>query len=149
MPDKVPKIKVTPVVSTTSKSKDNNDENSNNGGHLFTKNTNISYLTPHFLTKGNQIDPFRHRLNLGFFGYIRVFIMSLTLAPIRFMCVIFLLSFAAFVSRIGLMCAGDPDARPFRGCRKSLQKFVLKIARAVFFCMGFHHVSIIGTQVHP
>ena len=137
----VPKIEVIDVSSPNV-----------NNGRIFAKNKNLKnanfsnnnngYLTPNFVTKGNQVDPFKHRLNLGVCGYLKIALMSVTIAPLRFLCVLFLMAFAAFVSKVGLLCASDAETKPFGGVRKVMQDFVFKISRAIFFCMGFHEVLV-------
>ena len=42
-------------------------------------------------TRSDSIDPFTHDLNPGFKNVIQIIFMSLTLAPLRLMCIVFLL----------------------------------------------------------
>ena len=75
--------------------------------------------------------------------------MSLTIAPIRLVCVILLLGLAGFLSWIGVVGVSETDltTKPLVGWRGKLQKFVLKIVRSIFFCMGIHRIEVIGKKV--
>ena len=42
-------------------------------------------------TRSDSIDPFTHDLNPGFKNVIQIIFMSITLAPLRLMCIVFLL----------------------------------------------------------
>ena len=75
--------------------------------------------------------------------------MSLTIAPIRLVCVILLLGLAGFLSWIGVVGVSEKDltTKPLVGWRGKLQKFILKVVRGVFFCMGIHRIEVTGKKV--
>jgi hypothetical protein len=130
----------------------NNNNNQKKKTKKVEEESNSSYLSPDpnkSSTTSNEVDPFHHRLSIGLCGILKIFLLSLTLAPLRLMCIIILLAFGSLVAKIGLLGVSDADSqkRPFGGWRRILQIVVMKIARAMFFCMGFHKIVISGKQV--
>ncbi len=75
--------------------------------------------------------------------------MSLTIAPIRLVCVILLLVFAGFLSWIGVVGVSESDltTKPLEGWRRKLQKVVPMVVRSIFFCIGIHRIKVSGKRV--
>ncbi|XP_072169325.1 lysophosphatidylcholine acyltransferase 2-like [Diadema setosum] len=93
-------------------------------------------------------NPFRHEINLNVWDYVRIAIMSVTLAPIRFVLTILLLLPAWVLCFTAFLGMREEDRKkPLGGWRKALSKPVLAIARFQFFCLGFHYVKVKGRQV--
>jgi len=110
-------------------------------------------LCPKYRTRSDSIDPFTHDLNPGFKNVIQIIFMSITLAPLRLMCIVFLLFTGWCFAKIGLCGTGggsyeeeSNNQLPFKSWRKCIQRLLLKILRLTFFCMGFHKINVIGHQ---
>jgi hypothetical protein len=75
--------------------------------------------------------------------------MSLTVAPIRGLCLMVMFVLASILSFIGMIgvTESDLETRPLVGWRRHLQGFVMRICRAGFFCMGVHKINVIGKLV--
>ena len=75
--------------------------------------------------------------------------MSLTLAPLRLLVILVLLSFSWLCSQIGRfgISAKECEENPFVSWRQKVQKLLLKTFRLIFFFMGFHKINVIGHQV--
>ena len=102
------------------------------------------------LKSASEIDPFIHRISLNICDVIQILLMSITIVPIRFISISFLLFFTWILARFGLLFTSK-DVRimqPFIGWRKILQIILRKIFRLIFFFMGFHRIKVIGEQVH-
>ena len=80
---------------------------------------------------------------------IKVSILSLTLAPLRLICILLIVIFTWIVSKITLMgiTFEESTSTPFTGWRKNLQWLVHKTMRAIAFCMGIHRIKVKGEQV--
>ena len=76
-------------------------------------------------------------------------LMSLTLAPIRIVCLFVLIGLAGILSWIGLIGISDSElsTKPFTGWRRRLQKLLYKVGRWGFFCIGVHRLKVIGERV--
>ena len=96
-----------------------------------------------------EIDPFTNKLSWSMQDVIKVFILSLTLAPLRLICIIFLLFCIWITCKIALLGLSfeETTAKPFTGWRQNLNWLVHKLLRAVVFCMGIHWISVKGEQV--
>lgn len=77
-------------------------------------------------------------------------LMSVTIAPIRFFCLFFLLGIAGVLSWIGLLGISETDlvTKPLGGWRRRLQRFIYKMGRWGFFCIGIHKLKITGEKVN-
>ena len=111
-----------------------------------------SYLSPEpfeMAKKQDEIDPFSHTMSPGIFDILKIFIMTFTIAPIRFALIIQMLFLAWFVSKVGLIGLSKEQSNecPIDGWRCKLQTWVRKILRAMFFCMGMHKIEVFGKQV--
>ena len=111
-----------------------------------------SYLSPEpfeMAKKQDEIDPFSHTMSPGICDILKIFIMTFTIAPIRFALIIQMLFLAWFVSKVGLIGLSKDQLNecPIDGWRCKLQTWVRKILRAMFFCMGMHKIEVFGKQV--
>ena len=97
----------------------------------------------------SEIDPFTNKLSWSVSDVIKVSILSLTLAPLRLICILLIVIFTWIVSKITLMgiTFEESTSTPFTGWRKNLQWLVHKTMRAIAFCMGIHRIKVKGEQV--
>jgi uncharacterized membrane protein YuzA (DUF378 family) len=75
--------------------------------------------------------------------------MSLTVAPVRMLALLLLIALAGTLSWIGLVGISELDlvTQPLTGWRRRLQKFVYRLGRWGFFCIGIHKLTITGERV--
>lgn len=93
-------------------------------------------------------NPFQHDLNLNAWDYIRIGLMSITIAPIRLLLTLILMLPTWFLCYVALLGLGDEAAKKsLTGWRRALKGPVLVVARMQMFCMGFHSVKVRGRQV--
>ena len=80
---------------------------------------------------------------------IQIILFSLTLAPLRSLCIIIILILGWILARVGLLGKNDEElmSRPLTGWRKKLQNLLYVLGRAICFCMGIHRVKYVGEQV--
>ncbi|XP_041454357.1 lysophosphatidylcholine acyltransferase 2-like [Lytechinus variegatus] len=92
-------------------------------------------------------NPFVHVLKMNVWDYVRIAIMSITIAPIRLLAFIILLLPAWVVCAIAVagMTREERD-QPLTGWRKALRAPILAIARCQMFCLGFHSVKVTGQR---
>ena len=102
-----------------------------------------------YFTQFKDTDPFTHTLGPGPCDILKIFFMTFTIAPIRFLIILLLFSVAWMLARIGLLCLSYDALNncPIQGWRWHLQNWVRKILRAIFFCMGLHSIEVYGEQV--
>lgn len=93
-------------------------------------------------------NPFVHVLKMNAWDYIRIGIMSVTVAPLR------VLAFTLLLVPVWVLCAvalagikKEEKENPLTGWRKALRGPILLLGRIQVFCMGFHQVKIKGQQV--
>ena len=75
--------------------------------------------------------------------------MSITIAPLRFIGLFILIGLAGILSGIGLIGISENDliTQPLDGWRRLLQKFLYRMGRWGFFCIGIHKLKITGEKV--
>lgn len=108
-----------------------------------------NFLNPKYKIHADVVDPFSHQLRAGFVDWIKIIVMSLTIAPLRLFIIFPLLFFNWILAQCCLIGKSEEDinSQPFTSWRQTLQRVILKIFRTVFFCMGFHKINVIGHQV--
>ena len=76
-------------------------------------------------------------------------LMSLTVAPIRFVILILMIILAGLLSWIGMIGVSESDlaSKPLTGWRRWLQKFLYRMGRWAFFCIGVHKLTVTGEKV--
>ena len=76
-------------------------------------------------------------------------LMSVTVAPIRFVIRILMIILAGLLSWIGMIGVSESDlaSKPLTGWRRWLQKFLYRMGRWAFFCIGVHKLTITGEKV--
>lgn len=90
-------------------------------------------------------NPFSYRLQLTVFDKIKVAILSVTLFPIRLLCLFLLLLVASLVGKLSTMCMKkEEELQPLSGYRRIMRKPLRGIGRAMLFCMGFHWIKVKG-----
>ena len=76
--------------------------------------------------------------------------LGLTLAPIRIVAAIIIMTTAIVAAMVGLIGVRKADIRskPLQGWRRLLQGLVMFLIRGLYFCFGVHRVHVTGRKVH-
>ena len=100
------------------------------------------------IAEDSNVDPFYHKTTFNTCQLIKMCVMSLTIAPIRFVSIFLLTALANLVSWIGMMGLSEIElaTKPLQGWRQMLQTLVIFILRSCFFCMGIHWIKIVGQK---
>ena len=92
-----------------------------------------------------QIDnPFTHYLNLTRWQKLQVFIMSITIAPLRF--VLALILFGICWTLASIFTLGADVSKPASRARNALYQILQMIGRSIMFVCGFHYFKITGKR---
>ena len=96
-----------------------------------------------------QIDPFTNRVELSCGQVFQIIAFSLTIAPLRLLCVMVIILFGWVLARIGLLGTTDEELTncPLMGWRKKLQRLLYALGEAISFCTGLHNVTTVGEPV--
>ena len=96
-----------------------------------------------------EIDPFTNKLSWSIKDVIQLSILSITLAPLRLICIFILLLVIWIICKIALIGISfeETTTTPFTGWRQNLNVLVHKLLRVVAFCMGIHQITVTGEQV--
>ncbi|XP_027038685.1 lysophosphatidylcholine acyltransferase 2-like [Pocillopora damicornis] len=90
-------------------------------------------------------NPFSFKLKLTLCDKLKVAILSVTLFPVRLLCLFFLLIVASVIGKLTTLCMKkEEEPEPLSGYRRIMRKPLRGIARAMLFCMGFHWVKVKG-----
>ena len=100
------------------------------------------------IAEDSNVDPFYHKTTFNTCQLIKMCVMSLTIAPIRFVSIFLLTALANLVSWIGMIGLSEIElaTKPLLGWRQMLQTLVIFILRSCFFCMGIHWIKIVGQK---
>ena len=94
--------------------------------------------------KREDVNPFVRHLNLNTWQKLQVIIMSVTVAPIRFVLLLMLFAIAWSLARI--FTIGSDTTKPAGPIRLFLYKIMQKLGRVMMFICGFHYVKVNGKQ---
>ncbi|XP_050397956.1 lysophosphatidylcholine acyltransferase 2 isoform X1 [Patella vulgata] len=109
---------------------------------------NVIYPRQDSLVSPVVENPFVHRLNWTVYDYIKVALMSITIAPIRLILVGICLLAAWPLAAIAVGFRSEADRnKPLAGWRNFLRPFVVFFCRAMFFMGGFHWITVRGKRV--
>ncbi len=97
----------------------------------------------------SALHPFTSEAQLSCFQWLKVLIMTVTLAPIKFCMVMTTLIVMWAISCVGSCCLGDQrlDSVKLSRCRKCLQHCVFCLARVLCFWLGIFCLRVKGTPV--
>jgi len=107
----------------------------------------IKVSSPSSSSTGADLDPFEHKLSLGFWQSLKIALMSVTLAPLKLVTATTCFLLAWLVARIGL-CGTSTyiESRPLTGWRRRGQDLCFWLARAMFFSAGVLWVKTKGRK---
>ena len=94
-------------------------------------------------------DPFVHKLEFSFFQKVQIVVMSLTIAPLRLLAFIIMLTFIWMFSKIATYRMTVEMKDPASSFRLKLFNIVRKMGRFCLFFVGFYHIEVKGKRVHP
>ena len=96
--------------------------------------------------KGNNQDPFFHHLELTRAQKIRMFLMSISLAPFKFLFFGIFLTLANILAFLGMTGLTDEQLskEPLRGWRRLLQDLIYVTCRVILFFIGIWRIRITG-----
>ncbi|XP_052232850.1 lysophosphatidylcholine acyltransferase 2-like isoform X1 [Dreissena polymorpha] len=94
------------------------------------------------------LNPFVHKLHLGYLDMIKIGVMSVTVAPLRLFMVGLCLVLAWPLAALCVLGRTPEEAKqPLSGWRNTLLRPVIVfLSRCVFFAGGFHHVKVKGKR---
>jgi lysophosphatidylcholine acyltransferase/lyso-PAF acetyltransferase len=96
-------------------------------------------------------DPFRHRIKMSPLRWLRTYLLSPILVPIRLTLLLLATILAWVVSSVSLFGLSEDEKlnQPLRGWRCANKAVSSFFARMAFRCAGFHMVEVIGTMASP
>lgn len=90
-------------------------------------------------------NPFSYRLQLPAWDKVKVAVLSITLFPIRLLCLFLLVLLASLIATLTTMCMKkEEEPQPLSRYRRIMRKPLQGIGRAMLFCMGFHWIKVKG-----
>ncbi|XP_032892205.1 lysophosphatidylcholine acyltransferase 2 [Amblyraja radiata] len=94
------------------------------------------------------LNPFIYHVRLGFTDKLRIVLASITLLPLRVVCIIVLAIFAWPCSLFGRLCHYTYGNRePFPSWKRRVSQVMLKVVgRAFYFCVGFIQIKVKGKR---
>ena len=92
------------------------------------------------------VNPFVHELGFSFFQKVQIVVMSLTIAPLRLLAFIIMLTFTWLFSKIATYGMTVEMKDPASSSRLKLFNIVRKMGRLCVFFLGFHHIEVKGKR---
>lgn len=95
-------------------------------------------------TMPNSINPFVHHIKLSKFQKLQVLLMSVTIAPLRF--ILAFLLFTITWSLAVVFTINADTSKPASPVRQSLYQFLQYLGRSILFVCGFQYINIKGQR---
>lgn len=98
-----------------------------------------------------DVDPFRHRIKMSKLRWLRTYLLTPILIPLRFSLLLVVTSIAWFVSYISLWGLSEEEkiSKPISGWRKTTQRICSLMGRLAFRATGFHSIQTKGQLASP
>ncbi|XP_078067034.1 lysophosphatidylcholine acyltransferase 2 [Mustelus asterias] len=94
------------------------------------------------------LNPFIYHIELSITDKLKIALASVTLVPLRLLCMFFIALVAWPCAFVGRMCCPlCTSQEPIPNWKRRISRFVLKsLGRAFFFCVGFIQIKVKGTK---
>ncbi|XP_072403492.1 lysophosphatidylcholine acyltransferase 2 [Chiloscyllium punctatum] len=94
------------------------------------------------------INPFIYHVHLSVTDKLKIAVASITLVPLRLLCIFFVALVAWPCALLGRVCCPVcANSDPIPNWKRRASRFVLKtLGRAFFFCMGFMEIKVKGKK---
>lgn len=95
-------------------------------------------------------NPFFHRVYFSKLEKVKIWIMTFTIFPIRFIIMIILLMTAWLLTSIGFIGLSEKEfqEKPMSGWRKFIKECEKKLGHIFFFMAGFQNIKVLGKKAH-
>ncbi|XP_078400370.1 lysophosphatidylcholine acyltransferase 2 isoform X1 [Cetorhinus maximus] len=120
------------------------------GGRSRSRSVSRVFPMPrqHSLFQPPILNPFIYHIELSVTDKLKIALASITLVPLRLLCIFFIVLVAWPFAFLGRMCCPlCTSEEPIPNWKRRVSRVVLKsLGRAFFFCMGFMQIKVKGKK---